>query len=69
VPVWHEELRSNVAEENVLFAIESAERAVIFLIDVFCEIFGSKSTLDPQVAAWVHSVLTCSAKSTPSERP
>ena len=51
-PVWHEDLHTNVAEENVIFSVESAERAVTFLMEVFATIFGPGSKRQPRVADW-----------------
>lgn len=51
-PVWHEDLGTNVAQENILFAVESAVRAVVFLMTVFGAIFGPDPARQPRVADW-----------------
>ena len=51
-PVWHAGLETNIARENVAFSVESAERAVNFLLAIFTAIFVPDQQCDPAVAAW-----------------
>jgi hypothetical protein len=51
-PVWHAGLETNIAKENVAFSVESAERAVAFLMAIFAAIFGPDRQCPTPLAAW-----------------